>query len=115
RTESVDELAEVYSVADVFINYTYEDTFPTVNLEALACGTPIITYRTGGSPEAIDSATGIVVENGNVEASIAAIQEVKSKGKSAYSIACRKRAEMCYNKEERYAEYMDLYDNMLKQ
>ncbi|MEG2061872.1 MAG: glycosyltransferase [Alistipes sp.] len=115
RTESVDELAEVYSVADVFINYTYEDTFPTVNLEALACGTPIITYRTGGSPEAIDSATGIVVEKGNVEASIAAIQEVKSKGKSAYSIACRKRAEMCYNKEERYAEYMDLYEKMLKQ
>ena len=51
RTESQQELAEYYSMADVFVNLTYLDTFPTVNLEALACGTPVITYRTGGSPE----------------------------------------------------------------
>ena len=56
RTNNVDELVELYSTADVFFNPTYEDNFPTTNLEALACGTPIVTYDTGGSPEVIESA-----------------------------------------------------------
>ena len=62
RTESVHELAELYSMADVFVNPTYSDNFPTTNIEALACGTPVITYKTGGSPEAVDEKTGVVVE-----------------------------------------------------
>ena len=54
RTNSTTELAEIYSAADVFVNLTYEDNYPTVNLEALACGTPVITYKTGGSVESVD-------------------------------------------------------------
>lgn len=53
RTENQKELAALYSIADIFFNPTYEDNFPTTNLEALACGTPVITYDTGGSPEKI--------------------------------------------------------------
>lgn len=53
RTENQRELAALYTIADVFFNPTYEDNFPTTNLEALACGTPVITYDTGGSPEEI--------------------------------------------------------------
>ena len=53
RTDSVTELAQWYTTADVFINLTYEDNYPTVNLEAQACGTPCITYRTGGSVESV--------------------------------------------------------------
>lgn len=53
RTNSTKELAEIYTAADVFINPTYEDNYPTVNLEAQACGTPVITYDTGGSPESV--------------------------------------------------------------
>ena len=53
RTNSAQELAAIYTAADVFVNLTYEDTYPTVNLEAQACGTPCITYRTGGSPESV--------------------------------------------------------------
>ena len=56
RTSNVNELVELYSVADVFFNPTYEDNYPTTNLEALACGTPVITYDTGGSPEVIEDA-----------------------------------------------------------
>lgn len=62
RTNNVDELRKLYAVADCFINPTYEDNFPTTNIEALACGTPVISYRTGGSPE---SAT-MVVEKGEI-------------------------------------------------
>lgn len=54
RTSDVQELVRLYSAADVFLNPTYEDNFPTTNLEALACGTPVVTYDTGGSPEAIE-------------------------------------------------------------
>lgn len=56
RTSNVEELVEIYSVADVFFNPTYEDNFPSTNLEALACGTPVISYDTGGSPEVIEQA-----------------------------------------------------------
>ena len=70
RTNSIKELAEIYSAADVFINPTLEDTFPTTNLEAMACGTPIITFNTGGSPESVYEKTGLVVEKDNLKALI---------------------------------------------
>ena len=113
RTESVKELAEIYSASDVFVNPTYEDSFPTTNLESLACGTPVITYKTGGSPEAIDELTGIVVEQGNIGKLIDAINKVKDKGKQSYSEACVNRAQRLYKKEDRYQEYIDLYGSLL--
>lgn len=67
RTSNPVELAEIYSDAYVFFNPTYEDNYPTTNLEALCCGTPVVTYNTGGSPESAQGG-GIVVEKGNVEA-----------------------------------------------
>lgn len=60
RTNSVEELAEIYTAADVFVNLTLEDTFPTTNLEALACGTPVITFNTGGSPECIGTVQAVL-------------------------------------------------------
>ncbi len=53
RTANANELAEIYSAADVVLNPTYEDNYPSVILEAEACGTPVITYDTGGCAEAI--------------------------------------------------------------
>ena len=53
RTESGRELAQYYSMSDVFVNLTYEENYPTVNLEAEACGTPVVTYDTGGCRETI--------------------------------------------------------------
>lgn len=67
RTNNLNELVELYTTADIFFNPTYEDNFPTTNLEALACGTPVCTYRTGGSPESVDENCGIVLEQGEVE------------------------------------------------
>lgn len=81
QTNSTIELAEYYSLADVFVNPTLEDNYPTTNLEAIACGTPVITYNTGGSSESA-STYGIVVEKGNVdelEKAILNIQKIKLK------------------------------------
>ena len=112
RTQNVNELAKLYSDSDVLINPTYADTFPTVNLEALACGTPVITYRTGGSPEAVDEKTGIVVEQGDIDALADAIRKMKEHPLS--SEACRKRAEEHFNKNKCFERYIELYESLLK-
>ncbi|MBR4838092.1 MAG: glycosyltransferase [Bacteroidales bacterium] len=113
RTNNQQELAEYYSLADVFVNPTYKDTFPTVNLEALACGTPVITYKTGGSPESITPETGIVVDKGDFEQLCTAIEVVRKNGKHCYSDSCRERAVKFYNKDDRFKDYIDLYENIL--
>lgn len=64
RTNSAQELAEIYTAADVFLNLTYQDNYPTVNLESQACGTPCITYRTGGSVESVPESN--IVEQGDL-------------------------------------------------
>lgn len=113
RTSDKEELAELYSIADVLINPTLCDSFPTVNLEALACGTPVITFRTGGSPEAVDTETGIVVEKGDYQGLIDAIESVKESGKLAYSQNCRRRAELLFDKENCFNDYIDLYNSLI--
>ncbi len=112
RTSFVKELAEYYSKADVLLNPTYADTFPTVNLEALACGTPVVTYRTGGSPETLTPETGLIVEAGDIPGLVQAIVSIRAKGKSFYTQACRKRAEEFYNKDERFMDYVRLYERI---
>lgn len=114
RTESVKQLAQFYSLADVFVNPTYEDTFPTTNLEALACGTPVITYRTGGSVESVSEDVGKVVAKGNIEQLRNAILEVISIGKTNYRDSCRERAVSLYNKDDRFREYLNLFHDLLK-
>lgn len=64
KTDSVQELAEIYSASDYYVNLTYEDTYPTTNLEAQACGTPCITYKTGGSIESVPKKN--IVNQGNI-------------------------------------------------
>lgn len=114
RTNSQQELAKYYSAADVFVNPTYNDTFPTTNIESLACGTPVVTYKTGGSPEIIDESTGLVVERGDVVAMIESIEIILHNGRRRYVDACRKRAEENFNKEEKFRDYIELYEKLVK-
>ena len=111
RTQNVNELVRLYSESDVLVNPTFADTFPTVNLEALACGTPVVTYRTGGSPEAIDERTGVVVGQGDVEALAEAIRKMKVSPLS--SDDCRKRAEQYFDKDKCFEEYINLYQSLI--
>lgn len=76
RTDSVQELASLYTLADVFVNPTLEDNYPTTNLEAIACGTPVITYATGGSVESAEI-YGVVAEK-NTESLLRAIKSIDS-------------------------------------
>lgn len=112
RTESIQELAEWYSLAYVFVNPTSQDNFPTTNIEALACGTPVITYNTGGSPEAIDKSTGFVVEKGDVFGILDKIEFLNGLNYEVISKACRGRAERLYDKNIQYSDYLKVFEGM---
>ena len=114
RTENQQELAKIYATADIFANPTLEDNFPTTNLESLACGTPVITFESGGSPEIIDEKTGIVVEKENVNELYIAISKIKNNEKTKYSLDCVERAKKYFGKDERFQEYLDLYKKVIK-
>jgi glycosyltransferase involved in cell wall biosynthesis len=108
RTENVDELARYYSLADVFINTSLEETFGLTTAEALACGTPAIVFDSTGCPEVIDEQTGICVPF-DTEQLIAAIETVKNKGKSRYTLHCRARVEKEFSKEIMTEKYFRIY------
>ena len=114
RTNNIRELAQWYSAADVFVNPTYEDNYPTTNLESISCGTPVVTYRTGGSPESITPHTGRVVEQGNIEGIAKAIEELCTEDRVEMRKRCRDYAVKNFNKEDNYTAYLKLYENILK-
>ena len=112
RTQNQQELAQLYTAADIFVNPTYEDNYPTTNLEAMACGTPVLTYKTGGSPEAVSEETGWVVDKGDVEGMANIIKSMGEKS-STVSAACRSRAEACFERKKCYDNYFNLYDKII--
>ncbi len=111
KTYNQEELVRIYSAADLFINATNDDNFPTVNMEAIACGIPVLTYDTGGCAEIIDETCGSSVPTGDIDAmekEILLICEEKPYTKKA----CLKHAQS-FNTEDKYQEYIDLYRKIL--
>ena len=111
RTNTVKELCEIYSASDAFINLTKQDTFPTVNIEALACGLPVITYKTGGSPEILTGKTGIVVEKNNIEKMKEVLIEL-AKNNSFNKEDCIEVASH-YSLDKMYESYLGLYKKVM--
>lgn len=110
RTRSQQELAEIYSAADVFVNPTREENYPTVNMEAVACGTPVITFKTGGSSEILDDTCGSVVDRDDVDSLEKEIVRICSE-KPYSKGACIKKAEE-FDKTKRFREYLKLYERI---
>ena len=105
RTNSIKELVELYSVADVFVNPTLEDNFPTTNLEALACGTAVITFDTGGSGESICQGNGIICNEKKVDEIIKNINNAINLSKDS----CRKQS-LLFDREKKYLEYVNCFE-----
>ena len=119
RTADARELAALYSAATVLVNPTWQDNYPTVNLEAVACGTPVITYRTGGSPETLPSFpenSGIyaetVVEKGDIDGILRGILAFMSSDRAEMSKTYRKFAVENFDKQDRYKDYIGLYNDL---
>lgn len=107
RTQNQQELAGWYTAADVYVNPTREDNYPTVNMESIACGTPVITFRTGGSPEMIDAKTGTVVPLDDMDSLLEGIERL-SQQCTAMRHDCLIRARH-FDKNIKYDQYVDLY------
>ncbi len=110
KTENQKQLAELYSAAHIFINTTYQETFPTVNIEALCCGCPIVTYATGGSTETVNESNGAVVPKGDVDAMLEAIYDIQAKIYDREGIS--RKAKELYTKENMIENYIDLYKGL---
>lgn len=107
RTNNAKELAAIYTAADVFFNPTYEDNYPTTNLEALACGTPVVTYRTGGSPESVDVGCGVIIEKHNLNGFIGKINKL-------INITIKNNVLMKFDKNKAFQRYLQLYSKLQK-
>ena len=110
RTHNQKELAELYTAADVFANPTREETFGLVNVEAIACGTPVVTFNVGGTSETVNENTGIVVDCDDFEAMKNAITELTSK--EIQFCHCKNHAEK-FSVENKFQEYIELYKKLL--
>lgn len=113
RTNDVKELAELYSASDVFINPTLEEVLGLTNLESQACGTPVVTFNTGGSVECISEETGLIVEKKDVDGMLKAIYSLTSIDKKP-SDKCVSRVQELFGANDRYNDYYKLYRDILK-
>lgn len=109
RTQNQMELAQIYTAADLFINPTREEVLGMVNIESLACGTPVVTFKTGGSPETISKNCGSVVDCDDVNALENEIRRICTE-KPYSQEACVERAK-AFSKSKKYKEYIELYEN----
>jgi len=107
RTQNQAELAEIYTAADLFVNPTREEVLGLVNVEALACGTPVLTFRTGGSPECVDDTCGSVVDCDDIDALESEIKRICTERPYSQD-ACLTRSKH-FDMNERFQEYIELY------
>ena len=110
RTKNVEELAKWYSTAAVFINPTLGDNFPTVNIEAFACGTPIVTNDTGGSPEVAGNKFGRIVYSRTPEEFAQKIKECIGEN---YSTKDCRNAALAFDGRNAYKKYIALYRKVI--
>lgn len=108
-TNNQQELAQIYTAADLFVNPTREEVLGMVNIEALACGTPVVTFKTGGSPETIDKTCGSVVECDDVDGLELEIKRICT-DKPYSTNACLRRAKQ-FDMNDRFKEYVRLYED----
>jgi Glycosyltransferase len=113
RTENVNELVALYSAASVHISCSIEETFGLTIVESMACGTPVIVYNCTAMPELVDNSTGFILEKGDIEGLYKSILKIKEKGKNYYLNNCRNSVEIHYDKQERYNDYIKLYNELL--
>lgn len=114
RTESPQELAAIYTRADVVVSLSGSETFGLTIVEGYACGTPAVVYDNTAPPSLITSQTGLVANNLDVHDAYLKIQSIKKIGKSFYSNACINLAREKYNKEKCFEEYVKLYEDLVK-
>ena len=113
RTENVDDLAKLYSMCDVFFNPTYEDNYPTTNLEAQACGIPVVSYKTGGACESLDAEYGFEINQGDLPAALKVIRNIKGLNKEKMRNTLVRKSQKEFDSDVCFRKYMRLYDEIV--
>lgn len=114
RTDNIQQLAEYYTIANVFINPTLEEALGMTNVEAQACGTPVITFKSGGAPETVSPLTGIVIDKGNSKQLHDAVLTLKEKKSFYDSSSCRNYIIENFDKTKCFSKYITLYKELLQ-
>lgn len=110
---SPNEMAKLYSAADVLVNCSREDTLSSINIEAQACGTPTVAYDSTGNKETIDSLSGYAVETGDYKELFNSAIKILDFDKSSLSRMCRNYVKLNFDKDVNYQKYIDLYNSLL--
>lgn len=113
-TCSANEMAQLYSMADVFVNCSREDTLSSLNIEAQACGTPVVTYEATGSKETVDGKCGFAVETGNSKALFDIVKNNHDVSRGKFSDQCRNWVIENFNNQYNYQIYSDLYKEIYR-
>ncbi len=110
--EDVNELASIYSMADVYVHLALEDTFGKVIVEAMSCGTPAIAYKSTVYPELINVKCGYIVEKRNIKAVFNALKKIKTIGKIKYSKHCIFHAKKTFSYKKNVKKQIELYEKL---
>lgn len=113
RTESMQQLVELYSVADIFMNFSMEETFGLTSIESMACGTPVVVFNSTACPEIVNEEVGFIVEPHDLLSVQTIIKQIRQTGKNVYSRKCRSYVLSNFKNEDRYKEYISLYHDLL--
>lgn len=109
QIQNIEELCKFYSLSDVFINPSLQETFGKVSAEALCCGTPIIVNNATANPELVGPKCGYVVKNNDIEEYVFYINEILRLGKKFFSEHCIQFASSNFDKDINILEYLELY------
>lgn len=115
RTDSMEELAKIYSASSIVMNLSLSESFGKTTVEGLSCGVPGIVNDCSASPELVDEKTGVVVHSGDVKSVLKAIDTIMSWDRTATATACRKRATELFNIHNNWPKYIELYKRVLRE
>ena len=114
RTDNADELAMYYSLADVYLNLSLEETFGKVSAEAVSCGTPVVAFDSTANKEIVPSGGGMLIDDLLCDKILEALKQLEKKSKSEYINVCRQFAEENFDKITNIKEYINLYNELIK-
>lgn len=114
ETHNINELIDIYNLADIFINLSIEESFGKTTAEALSCGIPVITLNYTANPELVDDTCGLVLDKFSAENLKEAIEEINKRNKVELKKACRKSAINKFTMEENLKQYLNFFDEIVR-
>lgn len=106
-------LSVFYSKALVFVNPSYQDILPTVNMEAQACGCPVVCYDSDGMPESVNAISSVIVPKGNKQGLLDTIVSIADGRVSFDRDKIAMQAEE-YSGDEFLNKYLALYGRLFQ-